>query len=1217
MINNNSSGLSRVSELKTDIALFAESGFSREQFQEKYDLKQSVQPSALFKRVESELAEIFSEHRLIGNEELSRNLLEMRVICKKAYEQTRGKSSGIFSHVFDKSEKQKTEAIYKSLDRMIENLISLNDYFLLPREKSEISLSEENVILSLLQLNDWDPKMIRKIIRKQSDPQDQRVYRVWQKTKNSMAHKNLDKILDGLDRLEKGKLDSDYLQKTQHLLEEALLFADLANSSGRESLQKHLETIAKKIKGNDLNFAGKKKKEEADLQKKHEKIATIVTHTVIMLENFPYLPTNLEELGQEHQIPRVRAFCLALRGLDDTDPELANKFLEKLAQKNDHPLLQVLSKSTTSLDFSDIPLHIRLYELFSSVRSTIKKVVANEIRGDTTTLDLTSCSPKIGVALLIKYASRVKKVILSPEIVLSKEFQELRPFKQLNDWGGQFDYFTGESLKPVERPGCILDQVSEVIIPQRQEKPVEMHLQDLDALVTVFPHAHYGELPPIEISDLKDKELREVEIGVFFDFINLSEKLAKMDERFHHAVLRSLIGSAILNDHQLAMLNDYQHGGLNTISPSHHMVLEANQKDSIQPKPHLLGEMKPNDWQQVSYLFLGIGRFQDMTLPHFKEWAEARSLYSPSLGEVNLSHNPLLTDHVLTEFLLHKDAFDVANGEKIERLNLSTCHNVTDQSIRSLLLSTKSLVTLDLSHNPQLTEQCFKNIPFEQFENLRFLDLRGTSVSLNTIELLREKHLKLRILWSEESHMALELYQERHQKGNLDIGEERVHKDLFLARAPQFESLIKTQQDQKRLTFPEAISQAAIRTLVFYIYTGSLQGVDDQTAFELLPFAMKNTLTGLVADCRQWFIRTMTPDNVLERYQRSKELGLKDLSDGVCRFIDLFLHPQYPSLVKESFQTEKEHIIQILKEHPSITLNWLDKTTFRIPVSVETLSEGETETSKKALLKINKEAIALSVPPELVEEIEDSIRKKFQGEKEETMTIDQHLLSSRLLEIKSERKPMDALAGMETNLIETDRTLILPSSGIRPSQGIAVNTTVLSSRSRYFKEVFKNGNESPLEIATKRPEAFSLILRALMQGKEIDLKSLSLNELVDVLKEGDRLKVTEQVVTLDNIVSWLNTSKHEAEDLAWIDLMKWAKKHHHAPLGLSVVHRFLTLFDEKGLKERWVSDSSAKKNIKAIVTHESFIYFQDLWRSQQGPVIMDYFYTSSHWRNLS
>jgi len=820
----------------------------------------------------------------------------------------------------------------------------------------------------------------------------------------------------------------------------------------------------------------------------------------------------------------------------------------------------------------------------------IKKVSTREVMGDKSRLDVSHCSQKMEIFLLKAFAKEAKKVTLSTEIMTSKEFEEMRPVHEHSDWGTSFPLD--------ERPGCILENVTELYLVNSGDKEfVPTKLDHLIALMAVFPNCHYAELPPLELFEIKGKDLSEVPLDDFFRFFRglelLKKQLKNCDERFHHAVIRSLLQSRTLDDHKLNII-----GSRSTVSPAHYLALQANTEGKITPNPELLETLKPKDWQQTAYLLLGSGKFAELTLPLVSDWSKSRS----SLGTLDFSNNPLLSDDDLRGFLDKTDSSGTSNALKIKRILLSKCYQLNNDSIHNLLQKTPSIKVLDLHGNPQISDKALHRVPKKHLDKLRLIDLRGTQVSQFRIEQLRQNFPKLRILCDDQARTGEVLLHNREATGKLSlisgVNSALVHKEVFSG----IENL-KNQITKKEL------STNSFDSLIHHLYTGELKGIDETSAFELMELAQELDPL-LTTKCRQWLIRTITPENVIRRYYQATDLELTGVADAACRFMDLILHPLYPNRIQDFHDVNTHEMLKILRGKESISLKWLDREEFSIPLHLEV----DEEQKDRGTVSANIEEVRSLIPPEYYPKVEESLQGKFQEmSKTGPVHIEPSFWTGKMT-LSLKQTPLDALEAMENGDIEADLVFQLPSKGLRPSQEIPCNRFFLSSRSHTFLKLIEGEDTNkPILIKTKHPEAFALIIESLMRGKEVDLSDLSMKQLTDLLNEADVYQVTDLVTSTDGLEEWLENAKKEAEDLSWIDFLNWAKKHNNCPIGLRAIQRLTRLFENGKLKEPWASDPAARSNIYKIVGSQSFKYFQNLWINNTGVPILDYVATPSRW----
>ena len=1203
-------------------------------FDSSVEINQPKTANELFCKIENKIGSIFSNYRLLGSKELNTQLENIKIDCEEIYDFQKIKASKFFDKIVANKSQLEVKHSYERLNMLIDELRALNLHYIAYDEEGTNEHLEDSIAQSLQHLKKIDEKLTKRIVRAQSQRQDPFIQLLWNRASDDVSHaviSNLEASLNTiLKRNESTGTLKNRLLTTTHAskeLEKAILKADLSNPVGRQALNEHLLKLKLKMAKTSKHIPqifsdDKKSKEILASYKQIEHEIVLITQ---ILTNYSFVPKTLEELQNREHPEEIREFCMAMQSLHRSNPLFADKLLRRLANKDQNPVLKRLSETTTTLNFIDVPIHIKTLEAFACIKPTIKKLEFSKLEGDITNVDVKGVSPSAAVELLRYLAPNLKKATIPAGLLTSKEFNTLMPNYDdvaslhwaILDWESKNRIRELDGLDPLPIPtmdlGCIFWHIEELYIDSDPKaSPVPTQITDLRTLTTLFPHCHYVELPPLKLQEDENINL--------FDFVKLGDSLSQHDERYHHAIIRSLLQTGSLDDDRLWALTESMFIP-NKLSPAHYVALFVSSGE-LNSKTRLFQEFRDADWQRVASLLIAAGKFKEFILPSENKPQSLVRFNSPS-GVVDFSNTPMLDDNQFKGFL---DCFNKAgqtNAQKIEKLRLNHCHQLKDESIQHLFKNAPALMLLDMQDNPQITDEAFVRIPKQCLDNLKVLDLRGTSVSRLQVKELQKKHPKLQIHWDERASAAKELYEKREASGNAALinGDKMIPIHSTALIASGLHATLRTEQNN-RISLPVPLSDGALSTFVRYLYTRELNEIDESTAVELIRFSQHSGIDcpALTRDCRQWLIRTMTPENVLDRYHLAIDRGLNGVADAACRMMDLFLHPSYQNVSASLSDKTKNEIGEILKTHESIALKWLDNPTISIPLYKK--NGGKNDPSEE-VLDVDWTEVRSLVPPEFYSSVEKYLQ--------ETLSHMNKVKSSRQLPlfISLRPTPFNALEAIEQKKISPDRTfhLISESPGI-PSQQLNGCQDILSGRSSFMMRLIAETDPNkPVEIKTKDPEALGLIIKAIMAGTKVEVHNMSLKQLSSLLKEADACQVAEQVLDIESIVKWVGQVSyyeenreeefdplgfdklqfsHELQNMAWVDLLKWAKAYHCEALGVRIVLHLLPLLENEYYQKRLEKDPATKKILEAISASKQFKEFLQTWEKSGNTRWLDF-----------
>ena len=114
---------------------------------------------------------------------------------------------------------------------------------------------------------------------------------------------------------------------------------------------------------------------------------------------------------------------------------------------------------------------------------------------------------------------------------------------------------------------------------------------------------------------------------------------------------------------------------------------------------------------------------------------------------------------------------------------------------------------------------------------------------------------------------------------------------------------------------PEKLSEHSKVALANFVYTGVLRPLDAESALELMPYSYL-----LKVKCLEWFSRSLTPMNVLSRYEKALEEDQQEAVDACRRFLAILCDPFGDGFFNSCPPTQQERIQEILRVDAPIRL---------------------------------------------------------------------------------------------------------------------------------------------------------------------------------------------------------------------------------------------------------------------------------------------------------
>jgi hypothetical protein len=191
---------------------------------------------------------------------------------------------------------------------------------------------------------------------------------------------------------------------------------------------------------------------------------------------------------------------------------------------------------------------------------------------------------------------------------------------------------------------------------------------------------------------------------------------------------------------------------------------------------------------------------------------------------------------------------------------------------------------------------------------------------------------------------------------------------------------------------------------------------------------------------------------------------------------------------------------------------------------------------------------------------------------------------------------------------ESDVKFILRGVAGRKKVEVKANRFNLMRRSAALEKILEKNGKAEILIESARPEAFVRIVEALNEDRVLSFKGLKTREVLDLIKQADRLGVVNAVISLKELhESFFGVSGKEI-DSSWIDLLDWAKENHQSPIGFEAVMQFHGAFTPEKIEELKVSNPEKAHRVLAVMTSDSYNYYRSLWvKHAQTRAVLDFF----------
>ena len=848
-------------------------------------------------------------------------------------------------------------------------------------------------------------------------------------------------------------------------IQEILLHSKLGSEEERMKLISEIDSIRERF---------------ASLKIKSKSFDAELAQVIYVLRTYSSLPTSLEACSTIDDMPGLQSFIQASRALIAQDHTFAYNLLRRLAKSNQNTFLQAIVNSPRTIDLGNRPIQATLLGTIATLHPQLTSLTSGPILGNA--INLEGCSPKIVTSILKALPNTVNEVALSSDFFSTPECQQLVD--------------ENEAVKSIAQ-----NVVALVVRPaEGQRPPVAMKSIEMRRLMTMLPSVKDLRLPPLTFAD--DPQHPAKKMHMMEDFhqvweytIDFDEAFRKCDERVQHEIIRAFAQGATKDaDSTIHWLKGVPFDRLLPL-----WILNAKDNKTT------LQSVEKSEWnglhghfldgpkgQELCHVLLSTDKLTDLTV-------------LPGFWIVDFSHNPLLDDKQLIDFLRTKGSLGLSNAEKLHYFKLRGCESLSDEAIPTLLKESPHLGSLDLSDCVQLTDKAFMHLPKNCLYDLKSLDLRNTGISYGMVTTLKQQYPQLSILYDEKAICGNALAERRKQEGDLtltaaDESQEKVHHTLF----PQSEKL--------------PFSHRALRLFIKYRYTHSLGTLDKETAGELIRYS-KVKDSRLYNDCVRWLMRTMTPQNVFERLEMAKQQSIPELLHFSRRYLDLTCHPDTLVHYAPQSQSAQDIIFEQLR------------------------LERPAESKEKVATVTNVNPITPDINIEII----------------------------------------TTLSG---------EPLVIPA-----------NTIALASRSAYFLKALKESDQK-LILKSERPQAVKLIVNALMSDSLLSFKGMSLQQVLELLKEADHLNAAHIVIDDHSLVEWLREHKDEIDfaDPDWSKLLDWAKAHNNPRIGM----RFVILANL--FLPKYTQDPFVRAGLENLMASDSFSYFEKMALQHQGTARMSELY---------
>nr|XP_042904610.1 speckle-type POZ protein B isoform X1 [Parasteatoda tepidariorum]XP_042904614.1 speckle-type POZ protein B isoform X2 [Parasteatoda tepidariorum] len=323
-----------------------------------------------------------------------------------------------------------------------------------------------------------------------------------------------------------------------------------------------------------------------------------------------------------------------------------------------------------------------------------------------------------------------------------------------------------------------------------------------------------------------------------------------------------------------------------------------------------------------------------ITLPESKSFLMDRifSLSETSMYEISAADAPndfiglrvrkLKDDSSSPKLLNGKISFLNHEGEKILWLNVQYLFPSTDKNdvwVLPSFIAKKTIINDKNNHMNGVTFTLF--CEFSEPNGRVLSDIVSTndpnSMKLSNVLTMRDD---LRKMFADLEHSDVEL-----RADNMSLP---AHKFLLSARSPVFRAMFHHQdmlENQSNVVEISDVDPKTLKSFLEFLYTGSVDIIDDESTLELLIIADKYQVLSLIDTCYKFALSALSLENACKILYLSDLLNLKLLKDNAVDFVVKHFNEIFKSCEWSEYIEKNPSLLLEMFSHPMKDLKIVSK----------------------------------------------------------------------------------------------------------------------------------------------------------------------------------------------------------------------------------------------------------------------------------------------------
>jgi hypothetical protein len=329
--------------------------------------------------------------------------------------------------------------------------------------------------------------------------------------------------------------------------------------------------------------------------------------------------------------------------------------------------------------------------------------------------------------------------------------------------------------------------------------------------------------------------------------------------------------------------------------------------------PIFLFRQKETDWKFIPlaiYMWLQIKKRQP-DLP---------MLFSGC--SIQAECNVQLKDEDLLLFVSNKSSSKDAFKNLV--INLAQCTNLTNKGIQSLLNYSSCIEELNLYGCHQISDAAFADLPYSALKEMNLLNLKGTSITSQTIFKLNEIYPDLQILY--DSYLEAKEFSLKRpcpdvtfkwKKGETIQAIVQAHQAILKRVWVYTKFLQKEEENDFIVSIMELPTDAQptpqdIEKIIEYAYTEHVTDLNLAAALRLGIYGEQWGCLSIAYYCQNWIAFSLTYENIWEVYKEAKKAQNQNLLFYVHQFVHVLCYPDL-NVDHAFFIEHAEKIWEIIK----------------------------------------------------------------------------------------------------------------------------------------------------------------------------------------------------------------------------------------------------------------------------------------------------------------